>query len=101
MTKRRYPRKIAAWPAWVRFHQSAKYVKGHTRDVSPGGAYVVLPVDSEDCENEPVEFIMGIPTRQGDHWAIQSVSGKATIVRVERGDDGGLALRFVAETQID
>lgn len=101
MTKRRHPRKIAAWPAWVRFHQSAKYVKGRTRDVSRGGAYIVMPVDSEDCENAPVEFILGIPSRQGDHWAIQSVSGQATIVRVERGDDGGLALRFVDETDLD
>lgn len=98
--KRRYPRKIAAWPAWVRFHRSAKYVKGHTRDVSPGGAYVVLPTSDGAAAGDAVEYILGVPAQVGDHLVIEAVNGTAHIVRVERGPDGGLALRFLEEVKI-
>jgi len=101
MGNRRYPRKIAAWPAWVRFHRSARYVKGRTKDISRGGAYIVMPVDNGEYENEPVDYILGVPIRQGDNWAIQSVSGEATVVRVQEGDGGGLALRFLDEKDLD
>lgn len=101
MGKRRHPRKIAAWPAWVRFHESARYLKGRTENVSRGGAYIVMPVADGLDENEPVEYILGVPSRHGDHWAIQAVNGEATVVRVKRGVDGALALRFVEEKDLD
>ncbi len=101
MGQRRYPRRIAAWPAWVRFHRSAQYIKGRTENVSRGGAYIVLPVDDGAQENAPVEYILGVPSREGDNWAIQSVSGEAIVVRLKRGPDGALALRFVEERDID
>lgn len=100
--KRRYPRKIAAWPAWVKFHRSARYLKGKTRNVSRGGAYITLPLDETPIAGEPVDFILGIP-RDGDgegEYAIQTVNGEALIVRVEVGPDGGIALRFVDEAEI-
>ncbi|MHC4711882.1 MAG: PilZ domain-containing protein [Planctomycetota bacterium] len=100
MGQRRYPRKIAAWPAWVRFHSSAKYVKGRTENVSRGGAYIVMPVDEKTLENMPVEYILGVPGNEGDHWAIQAVNGEAVVVRIDRGPDGGLALRFLDEKDI-
>ena len=98
--KRRYPRKIAAWPAWVRFHSSARYVKGRTRDVSRGGAYVVLPVDNA-AAGDSVEYLLGVPAEDGDHFVIEAVNGNAHVVRVERGADGGLALKFVEEVKIE
>jgi hypothetical protein len=97
---RRYPRKIAAWPAWVRFHSSAKYVKGRTRNVSGGGAYVVLPTRDGVAEGDELEYVLGVPAEAGDHLVIEAVNGKAHVVRVENGPDGGLALRFVEEIDI-
>jgi hypothetical protein len=105
--KRRHPRKIAAWAAWLRFHSSARYVKGRTKNVSPGGAYVVLPSGNGAAGaqlpsvGDSVEFILGVPAAAGDHFVIEAVNGKADIVRVERGPGGGLALRFLAETDIE
>ena len=98
--KRRYPRKIAAWPAWVRFHRSGRYVKGRTRDVSAGGAYVVMPAADGAAEGDAVEYILGVPAEVGDHLVIEAVNGTAHVVRVERGEDGGLALRFVEEVKV-
>jgi len=100
MGKRRHPRKIAAWPAWVRFHRSARFLKGRTENVSRGGAYIVMPVEDGPGENERVEYILGVPSRDGERWAIQSVNGEATVVRVKRGPDGGLALRFLEERDL-
>lgn len=97
--KRRYPRKIAAWPAWVKFHRSARYLKGKTRDVSRGGAYVLLPLDETPLPGEPVEFIFGARREQDGQFVIQTVTGEALIVRVEEGQ-GGIALRFVSEEDI-
>ncbi|MCD6404288.1 MAG: PilZ domain-containing protein [Planctomycetes bacterium] len=98
--KRRYPRKIAAWTAWVRFHRSAKFVKGRTRNVSRRGMYVVVPLNDSPDYGDQVEYILGVPTGEGDHLAIQAINGEAQVVRVERGDDGGLALEFADEEDI-
>jgi hypothetical protein len=97
--KRQHPRKIAAWPAWVKFHRSARYLKGRTRDVSRGGAYVLLPLDDAPAPGEPVEYILGVRREQDGQFVIQSVSGEAVIVRVEDGL-GGIALRFAGERDI-
>lgn len=98
---RRHPRKIAAWPAWVRFHSSAKYVKGRTRNVSGGGAYLVLPTKDGAATGEEVEYILGVPAEAGDHLVIEAVNGRAHIARVENGPDGGLAIRFVQEIDLE
>jgi hypothetical protein len=100
MRKRRHPRKIAAWPAWVRFHRSAKLLQGRTENVSRGGAYIVMPIDEGAYENESVEYVLGVASEEGDHLAVQTVNGEATVVRVKRGADGGLALRFADEKDI-
>ena len=101
MGKRRYPRKIAAWPAWVRFHRSSKFLQGRTENVSRGGAYIVMPIDETAREGEDVEYILGVPGEDGDHMAVQAVNGEARVVRVKRGADGGLALEFADERDID
>ncbi len=94
---RRHVRKIAAWPAWLKFHRSAGYV-------SRGGAYVVLPSANGRAPfavGDSVDFLLGVPAEVGDHFVIEAVNGQAHVVRVERGADGGLALRFVEETDIE
>lgn len=96
--KRRFPRKIAAWPAWVRFHRSARYLKGRTANVSRTGVYITLPVDDEMPEGEKVDFVLGIPTRRDGHYVIQAVNGEATVIRIERGE--GFALDFTGEKDI-
>jgi hypothetical protein len=98
--KRRYPRKIAAWPAWVRFHRSARYLPGRTRNVSRGGAYIAISLDDAIEPGEPVEFIFEVTEGKDGEVVIQTVSGEASVVRVEKGPDGGLALRFDAEKDI-
>lgn len=98
--KRRHPRKIAAWPAWVRFHRSARYIKARTRDVSRGGMYITLPLETDVDREEPVEYILGVPSREGDNYAIQAVNGEAQVMRVERGETGGLALKFATEKDV-
>lgn len=108
-SRRRHPRKLAAWPAWVKFHRGARYLRGTTRDVSGGGTYIVVPMDDPPETGEPVEYILGVPARKGDNFAIQSITGEAQVVRVEAGrpgrlegrggpgEPGGLALRFMEE----
>ena len=104
-SKRRFTRRIAAWPAWVKFHRSAKYLKGRTRDVSRGGAYVVLPAASDGQAGEVgrvgdvVDFILEVPTEPGEQYAVKPLNGRAEIVRVEDGK-GGLAIRFSDEKNI-
>lgn len=99
--KRRHPRKIAAWPAWVKFHRSARYLKGKTANVSRGGAYITMPLDGSPAEGDAVSFILGMRGGDGGHYVIQAVSGEAEVVRVKKGADGGLALKFASEEDID
>ncbi len=98
--KRKHPRKIAAWQAWVRFHSSAPYVKGHTRDVSRGGAYITVALSEAVEPGAPVDYILGVPMKEGDHWAIQTIDGEAQVVRAEDDGEGGVALKFVTERDI-
>ena len=98
--KRRYPRKIAAWPAWVRFHRSARYLPGRTRNVSRGGVYIALSLDDSIEAGEPAEFILEVAEGKDGEVVIQTINGEASVVRVEKGPDGGIALRFAAEKDI-
>lgn len=101
MDNRRHPRKIAAWPAWVRFHRSAKFLEGRTHDVSDGGAYIVMPIDDSADESEHVEYVLGVPGKEGDSLAVETINGEATVMRVVKGEDGGLAIRFDSERDLD
>ncbi len=60
-----------------------------------------MPVEDGASDGSRVEYILGVPSREGDHWAIQAVNGEAAVVRVKRGPDGGLALRFFEEKDLD
>jgi len=97
--KRRHIRKIAAWPAWVRLHGSARFAKGHTKNVSRGGAYVVVPLDGACSEGDEVDYVLGIRAEAGEHIVFQAVNGEAQVVRVEKTAEG-LALRFAEEKDI-
>jgi len=99
--KRRHVRKIAAWPAWLRFHRSASYIKGRTKNISRGGAYVVLPPAEKGRVGEAVDFILAVPDADTGDFIIQTIDGEASVARVEEGDDGGLALRFIEEQDIE
>ncbi len=98
--KRHHVRKIAAWSAWVRFHRSARYIKGQTRNVSRAGAYVVLPVDDSCQAGDAVDFILAVPSGNDDHFVIQAVNGEGHIVRVDKDDRRGVAVRFESEQDI-
>ena len=97
--KRRHIRKIAAWPAWVRLHGNAKFIKGRTKNVSRGGAYLVVPLGEACSAGAEVDYVLGIRAEAGEHIVFQAVNGEAEVVRVEKTGEG-LALRFAEEKDI-
>jgi len=99
--RRRHPRKIAAWPAWVRFHRSARFLKGRTRDVSRCGAYIVLPLEEDLPDGASVECRLGVRRQRGGGYVIQAVNGDARVVRSVPGAEGGLAVEFQKEMDVD
>ena len=100
-TRRRHPRKIAAWTAWVKFHRSSRRLEGKTANVSRGGAYLTVSLDGSAETGDAVSFVFDVPDGDPDRYVVQSVSGEATVVRVERGANGGVAIEFEDERDID
>lgn len=100
--RRQHRRRQLSWPIWVS-QDKGTTIQGLTQDISRGGTYVMARSVPPMEPGTVVSVKIGVPQKDSGSFVLQTVSGRARVVRLDANpsSDGetGIALHFAQDLE--